>query len=74
MKNVFTTGDVAKLLGTTQRTVGKYCDAGELKCFRLPSIGPKGQPGDRRITRAALDAFCRAHELTINADGTALTL
>ncbi len=58
-----TTGQIARLLGCSPRTVVKWIDNQLLKGFRLPQ--GNGSPGERRVTRAAFDAFCREHELMI---------
>lgn len=60
-----TTGQIAKLIGCAPRTVVKWIDNGLLAGFRLPN--GNGQPGERRVTRAAFDAFCREHELVVVA-------
>ena len=51
----FTTGQVARLLGVSNRSVATWVDAGRLPGYRA---GEKGT--DRRVSRAALVAFCRA--------------
>lgn len=49
--DVFTTGQVSRLLGTAARTVSKWCDSGLLPCYRIPGSQ------DRRILRTHLRAF-----------------
>lgn len=57
----FTTGQVAKLLKVSPRTVAKWCDREEnaLTCTRLPNSG------DRRIQRDDLIAFIRSERLNM---------
>lgn len=59
-KSVFTTGDVAKLIGVATRTVTKFFDEGLLKGYRLPT-GSR----DRRMPRESLVAFLRQHDISV---------
>jgi two-component system response regulator RpaA len=60
VKNVLTTGQIAKICEVAPRTATKWCDDGLIKgCYRLP--GSK----DRRIPRASLIAFMQQHNLVI---------
>jgi excisionase family DNA binding protein len=59
MKNVLTTGQVAKMLHTSPRTVTKWVDSGRLQGYRLP-LSP-----DRRIPRESLLEFIRQHGMPI---------
>jgi excisionase family DNA binding protein len=45
MKNVYTTGEVAKICNVTIRTVIKWFESGELGGFKIPNSR------DRRIPR-----------------------
>lgn len=54
-KNVFTTGDVARICNVAPRTVSKWFDNGKLKGYRIP--GSK----DRRIPINELLRFMRSH-------------
>jgi hypothetical protein len=54
VKNVYTIGQIAAILGATAPTVKKYVDCGDLAGYRLPQ-------GDRRIPGRALLAFMRKH-------------
>lgn len=54
-----TTGEVARLLCCSARTVGLWVDEGLLPGWRLPS--PTGGPGHRRVSRGALLTFLAAH-------------
>lgn len=56
-RDVFTTGQVARICGCASRTATKWIDAGKLKARRLP-----GSP-DRRVDREVLLAFAREHEM-----------
>ena len=58
-KDVFTTGEVARLCHVAPRTVSKWFDTGQLKGYRIP--GSK----DRRIPRDQLLRFMRAHGMPI---------
>jgi excisionase family DNA binding protein len=51
MKNVFTTGEAAKLCRVSQQTIIRWTDAGKLKHFRITGST------HRRITREQLAAF-----------------
>ena len=56
---VFTTGDVAKLVGVNFRTVIRWIDRGELDGYKLPGRG------DHRVTRESLLAFIRKHGMPV---------
>jgi len=58
-KDVFTTGEVARICRVAPRTVSKWFDTGQLKGYRIP--GSK----DRRIPREQLLRFMRAHGIPI---------
>lgn len=60
LKDVLTTGDVAKICNVAPRTVCKWFDAGQLSGYRVP--GSK----DRRVPRVNLIAFMRQHGLPLN--------
>lgn len=60
---VFTTGQVAALLKCAPRTVARMIEHGQIVAYRLKSS--PGKLGDRRITFAALDAYCRANDIQI---------
>ncbi|MFC1477412.1 response regulator [candidate division KSB1 bacterium] len=49
-KNVFTTYDIAKILGTTDTTVKRWIKTGQLDAYKTPG-------GHRRITKPALERF-----------------
>jgi hypothetical protein len=59
MKQVFTTGQVAKICKVAPRTVAKWFDTGRLKGYRIP-----GHP-DRRILRADLISFLNEHGMPL---------
>lgn len=59
-KPVFTTGEVAKLLGASATTVAQWHDSGRLKGYRLP---PKNL--HRRFSRGSVIAFCRQHGIAV---------
>jgi excisionase family DNA binding protein len=58
-KDVFTTGEVARICRVAPRTVSKWFDTGQLKGYRIP--GSK----DRRIPRDQLLRFMRAHGIPV---------
>lgn len=60
-KDVYTTGQIAKLLKVSVRVVGKWIDGGVLAGYRLPNplaLGDKGMKGaERRVRRQDLLDF-----------------
>lgn len=56
MKQVFTTGEVAKILNVAPRTICKWFDAGKLRGYRMSSVEKH-----RLIPRDSLVAFCRLY-------------
>lgn len=66
MKDVLTTGEVARLCGVAPRTVSKWFDAGQLRGFKIPGSR------DRRIPRESLVRFMKAHGIPLRGlDGNA---
>ncbi len=59
-KEVFTTGEVAKICHVAPRTVSKWFDTGQLRGYRIPGSR------DRRIPAPQLIAFMRAHGLPLD--------
>lgn len=57
MKEVFTTGQVAKICNVTIRTVIKWFEAGKIEGYKIPASK------DRRIPREALLRFLREHKI-----------
>ena len=57
---VYTTGQVAKALGMSPRTVSKLVDSGRLKGYRIP-----GPQGDRRIPRCNLVRFMISNNMPL---------
>ena len=55
--NLFTTGQVAAILGVAPRTAAKLIDSGRIVGWRIPDCG------DRRVTRDALTAFLAEHRI-----------
>ncbi len=55
MKEVYTTGEVARICGVTIRTVIKWFESGALKGFKIPNSR------DRRIPRENLISFMKEH-------------
>ncbi len=60
-KNVFTTGDVARICNVAPRTVSKWFDEGHLKGYRIP--GSK----DRRIPINELVRFMKEHNMPLTS-------
>jgi excisionase family DNA binding protein len=54
MRTVYTTGQVAKVLGVSPDLVIRLIDSGELEGYRLPQTAPAKHGGDRRVTKHAL--------------------
>jgi len=67
MKEVLTTGEVARICGVAPRTVSKWFDAGKLQGFKIPGSR------DRRIPREALVRFMRAHGIPLRGLEGAVT-
>lgn len=59
-KQVFTTGQVARICHVAARTVGKWFDSGRLAGYRVPGSR------DRRIPRDSLVRFLRAHGMPLD--------
>jgi excisionase family DNA binding protein len=59
MKNVYTTGEVARICNVTIRTVIKWFESGELKGFKIPNSK------DRRIPRDNLIEFMQKHGIPL---------
>lgn len=59
-KQIFTTGEVARICHVAPRTVSKWFDTGKLRGYRIPGSR------DRRIPREQLVAFMRAHEMPMD--------
>src|SRR4029077_2637742 len=59
MKDVLTTGEVAKICNVAPRTVSKWFDSGSLKGYRIPGSR------DRRIPSSELMKFMRAHGIPL---------
>jgi excisionase family DNA binding protein len=69
MKEVLTTGEVARLCGVAPRTVSKWFDAGQLRGFKIPGSR------DRRIPRESLIRFMRAHGIPLRGlDGAVMRI
>jgi two-component system, OmpR family, response regulator RpaA len=58
-RDVFTTGQAANRCKVAPRTVAKWCDSGELPCYRIPG------GLDRRIHRNDLIAFMRRYDMRL---------
>lgn len=56
---VYTTGDVAKLVGVNFRTVIRWIDRGDLEGYKLPGRG------DHRVTQSSLLAFIHKHNMPV---------
>lgn len=60
MKQVFTTGQVAKMCHVAPRTVSKWFDSGKLKGYRIPGSQ------DRRIPREQLLRFLKDNGMPVD--------
>lgn len=58
-KQVFTTGQVAKICQVAPRTVSKWFDSGKLRGYRIPGSQ------DRRIPREQLIRFLKEHNMPL---------
>lgn len=67
MKEVLTTGEVARLCGVAPRTVSKWFDTGTLRGFKIPGSR------DRRIPRESLVRFMRVHGIPLRGLDGAVT-
>jgi len=57
MKRVYTTGQIAKILGASPDLIIRLIDSGELQGYRLPQTAPSQYGGDRRVTKESLVAY-----------------
>jgi excisionase family DNA binding protein len=67
VKDVLTTGEVARLCGVAPRTVSKWFDTGHLRGFKIPGSR------DRRIPRDSLIRFMKAHGIPLRGLDGAVT-
>ncbi len=67
LKDVLTTGEVAKICSVAPRTVSKWFDSGSLRGYRIP--GSK----DRRIPLNQLIRFMKQHNMPLNGLMTGAT-
>src|SRR5687768_11242767 len=67
VKDVLTTGEVAKICNVAPRTVSKWFDSGALRGYRIP--GSK----DRRIPLNQLIRFMKQHGMPLNGLMTGCT-
>ena len=58
-KEIYTTGEVAKICKVAPRTVSKWFDAGKLKGYKLPGAG------DRRVQKDNLINFLTEYKFPI---------
>ena len=58
-REVFTTGDIAKLCGVTIRTVIRWFEEGGLQGYKIPGSG------NRRVPRENLIEFLRSHDMPL---------
>jgi hypothetical protein len=66
---VFTTGDIASMLGASTRSVNAWIDGGKLKGYRLPAMVPNSKKAEcRRVTREELVKFIADHDLPMPAE------
>lgn len=63
MRQIYTTGEIARLFQVAPRTAGKWIDTGLLAGYRIP--GRTSKAGDRRATRAAVVAFAKKYGIPL---------
>lgn len=61
MKEFYSTLDVSAICGVDPVTVARWCDRGDLKCYKTPG-------GHRRIRREDLLEFLQKHRMEVPAD------
>ena len=61
LKDVLTTGQVARICNVAPRTVTKWFDSGQLRGYRIPGSR------DRRIPAAELARFMKSHNMPTDA-------
>ncbi len=61
-KDVYTTGEVAKICNVAARTVSKWFDSGQIDGYRIP--GSK----DRRIPSVSLNKFMKSHGIPFDGN------
>jgi hypothetical protein len=66
-KEIFTTGDIARICAVSSRTVAKWFNAGVLEGYRIP------MSRDRRVPRESLLRFMREHGISTDRFGDALS-
>jgi hypothetical protein len=66
-KEIFTTGDIARICAVSSRTVAKWFNAGVLEGYRIP------MSKDRRVPRESLLRFMREHGISTDRFGDALS-
>ncbi len=59
-KTIFTSGEVAALIGVSRITVNRWMDSGQIRGFNLPNSG------DRRIPLESLLDFVRQYDLPLD--------
>jgi excisionase family DNA binding protein len=59
-KQVYTTGEIAKICNVAPRTVSKWFDSGKLRGYRIPGSR------DRRVPVDQLISFMRAHNMPLD--------
>ena len=77
-KDVFTTGEVAKICRVVPRTVSKWIDAGHLKGYRLPGSNDRRVPvenlirflKERGMPLRGLEDYLRYRVLLVSVDAT----
>lgn len=66
-KEVFSSGEIARICHVSPRSAHKWIDSGALKGYRLPGSR------DRRVAREELLAFLRKHEIPFNRELLGMT-
>lgn len=68
MGRIYTTGQLARMLGVAPRTVSKWCDDGKLPSYRIPSPGRPVGKGDRRVLHNELVRFLADNNMPIPSE------
>jgi excisionase family DNA binding protein len=64
-RHVLTTGQVAELCGVGNRTIAKWCDAGLLPSYRIPTLQNQDKGGHRRVYADELAKFLKARSIRL---------
>lgn len=66
-RRALTTGQVARVLGISRRSVTVLCESGKLLSWRVGSRAG-GEQSDRRVDKESVVAYCRAAGIPLHCD------